>query len=138
MRSISSLARPLDGMICIACCRLVALSRALTFRMPLASMSNVTSICGTPRGAGGMPSKDEAAQALVVGGHRALALHDVDLHLRLPVGGGGKDLAASWLGMVVLRSISGVATPPSVSMPSVSGVTSSSTTSFTSPPSTPA
>ena len=23
--------------------------------MPLASMSNVTSICGTPRGAGGMP-----------------------------------------------------------------------------------
>ena len=38
------------------CCSLpVALSFALTLTMPLASMSNVTSICGTPRGAGGMP-----------------------------------------------------------------------------------
>ena len=41
------------------------------------------------------------------------------------------------VGMVVLRSISLVNTPPSVSMPSDSGVTSSSSTSFTSPPSTP-
>jgi hypothetical protein len=38
------------------------------------------------------------------------------------------------VGIVVLRSISGVATPPSVSMLSVSGVTSSSSTSLTSPP----
>ena len=38
----------------------------------------------------------------------------------------------------MLRSISGVATPPYVSMLSVSGVTSSSTTSLTSPLSTPA
>ena len=38
------------------CCSLpVALSRACTETMPLASMSNVTSICGMPRGAGGMP-----------------------------------------------------------------------------------
>jgi hypothetical protein len=28
-----------------------------TWRMPLASISKVTSICGTPRGAGGMPVK---------------------------------------------------------------------------------
>ena len=40
--------------------------------------------------------------------------------------------------MVVLRSISFVITPPLVSMPRVSGVTSSSSTSFTSPASTPA
>ncbi len=40
-------------------------------------------------------------------------------------------------GMVVLRSIITVITPPSVSMPSDSGVTSSSKTSFTSPVSTP-
>ena len=40
--------------------------------------------------------------------------------------------------MVVLRSISLVNTPPSVSMPSDSGVTSRSRTSFTSPFSTPA
>ena len=42
----------------------------------------------------------------------------------------------TWLlrvGMVVLRSISLVNTPPMVSMPRESGVTSSSSTSFTSP-----
>ncbi|MNE15759.1 hypothetical protein D3C80_1086800 [compost metagenome] len=42
------------------------------------------------------------------------------------------------VGMVVLRSISGVKTPPRVSMPRVSGVTSSSSTSLTSPCRTPA
>ncbi len=47
----------------------------------------------------------------------------------------------TWLflvGIVVLRSMSRVNTPPSVSMPSDSGVTSSSSTSLTSPLSTPA
>ena len=47
----------------------------------------------------------------------------------------------TWLlrvGMVVLRSMSLVKTPPRVSMPRDSGVTSSSSTSFTSPLSTPA
>ena len=42
------------------------------------------------------------------------------------------------VGIVVLRSISRVKTPPRVSMPSDNGVTSSSTTSLTSPCSTPA
>ena len=42
------------------------------------------------------------------------------------------------VGMVVLRSMSLVMTPPLVSMPSDSGVTSSSSTSLTSPFSTPA
>src|SRR5437667_318965 len=42
------------------------------------------------------------------------------------------------VGMVVFRSMSFVATPPRVSMPSDSGVTSRSRTSFTSPLSTPA
>ena len=41
------------------------------------------------------------------------------------------------VGIVVFRGMSTVVTPPSVSMPSDSGVTSSSRTSFTSPPSTP-
>ncbi len=41
------------------------------------------------------------------------------------------------VGMVVLRSMSLVITPPSVSMPSDSGVTSRSRTSLTSPPRTP-
>ena len=39
---------------------------AVTERMPLASMSNLTSTCGTPRGAGGMPSRPEVAQGLVI------------------------------------------------------------------------
>lgn len=39
------------------CCSLpVPLSLADTLTMPLASMSKVTSICGTPRGAGGIPT----------------------------------------------------------------------------------
>ncbi len=42
-----------------------------------------------------------------------------------------------FVGMVVLRGISTVVTPPSVSMPSDSGVTSSNNTSLTSPASTP-
>ena len=42
------------------------------------------------------------------------------------------------VGIVVLRSMSLVITPPLVSMPSDSGVTSSSRTSLTSPLSTPA
>ncbi len=42
------------------------------------------------------------------------------------------------VGIVVLRSMSLVMTPPLVSMPRVSGVTSSSSTSLTSPASTPA
>src|SRR6266480_4343561 len=45
---------------------------------------------------------------------------------------------AALVGMVVFFSMSLVMMPPSVSMPSDSGVTSSSSTSFTSPDSTPA
>ena len=41
------------------------------------------------------------------------------------------------VGMVVLRSMSLVKTPPMVSMPSESGVTSSKSTSLTSPARTP-
>ena len=41
----------------ILCCSLpVPLSLADTFTMPLASMSKVTSIWGTPLGAGGIPT----------------------------------------------------------------------------------
>ena len=39
----------------IACALPVSRSVAETFTMPLASMENVTSICGTPRGARRMP-----------------------------------------------------------------------------------
>ena len=39
----------------IFCSAPVPRSFAETLTMPLASMSNVTSTCGTPRGAGAMP-----------------------------------------------------------------------------------
>ena len=41
----------------IRCSLPVPLSLAETFRIPLASMSNATSIWGSPRGAGRMPSQ---------------------------------------------------------------------------------
>jgi hypothetical protein len=40
----------------IDCSLPLPLSLAVTDKMPLASISNVTSICGTPRGAGKIPS----------------------------------------------------------------------------------
>ena len=105
--------------------------------MPLASMSKVTSICGTPRGAGRQVDELELAQRLVVRRHLALALQHVDLDRRLVVLGGGEHLGAPGRdGGVALDEP--VMTPPLVSMPSDSGVTSSSRTSLTSPLSTPA
>ena len=77
----------------ICCSLLVALSLAVTLTMPLASMSKVTSICGTPRGAGGNADEVELAERLVVGGHLALALEDADRHRGLVVLGGREDLA---------------------------------------------
>ena len=57
MRSISSLeSRPLSFVIVILLDLPPALSVAFTFSTPFASRSNTTSICGVPRGAGGMPS----------------------------------------------------------------------------------
>ncbi len=55
MRSISSLPSAVPPVIVIACSLPVARSLAVTFTMPFASMSKATSICGMPRGAGGMP-----------------------------------------------------------------------------------
>ena len=65
----------------------VALSFADTCRMPLASMSNVTSICGMPRGDGGMPSRLNWPEALVARRDVALALQHVDRHRALVVVG---------------------------------------------------
>src|SRR5439155_3193773 len=46
---------PDEASMRIFCSLPVALSFADTCRIPFASISNVTSTCGTPRGAGGMP-----------------------------------------------------------------------------------
>ena len=78
----------------------------------------------------------EARQGLVVAGHLALALQHVHAHQRLVVDGGGEHLLFLQ-GMVVFLSMILVKTPPAVSTPRESGVTSSSRTSLTSPFSTP-
>jgi len=49
--------RPLSLVMVILFYFPVPLSTAETFKIPLASISKVTSIYGTPLGAGGIPSK---------------------------------------------------------------------------------
>ena len=121
----------------IDCSLAVALSLADTCTMPLASMSKVTSICGMPRGAGGMPTRSNWPSSLL-----SAAISRSPWETRMVTAfWPSSAVENTWLflvGMVVLRSISRVNTPPSVSMPSDSGVTSSSSTSLTSPLSTPA
>src|SRR5438132_1214753 len=104
--------------------------------MPFASMSKVTSIWGTPRGAGGMPTRSKWPSDLLSAAISRSPCRTLIVTAVWP----SAAVEKIWLflvGMVVLRSISRVNTPPSVSMPRVSGVTSSSRTSFTSPFNTP-
>src|SRR4026208_911784 len=106
MRSTSTLLRPEEPAMVIFCSLPVATSFAETLTMPLASMSNTTSICGTPRGAGGQPTRwksprarrpqaDElrAPQRTVVARHLTLALQHVHLDARLVIRGRREDLA---------------------------------------------
>ncbi|KHO53479.1 MAG: hypothetical protein QT04_C0004G0012 [archaeon GW2011_AR11] len=119
------------------CSFLVARSFAATCTMPLASMSNMTSICGTPLGAGGMPSRLKLPRSLL-----SLNMGRSPCDTRMVTAVWLSDaVEKTWLffvGMVVLRSMSFVKTPPRVSMPRLNGVTSSSRMSLTSPASTPA
>ncbi|OPY06325.1 MAG: hypothetical protein A4E67_01531 [Syntrophaceae bacterium PtaB.Bin038] len=105
--------------------------------MPLASMSKVTSICGTPRGAGGIPTSSKRPSVLL---SAAMARSPWSTWM-LTAGWLSAAVEKIWLlrvGIVVFFSMSFVCTPPSVSIPRERGVTSSSSTSFTSPASTPA
>ena len=115
----------------IFCSLPVPRSFAETFRMPFASMSNVTSICGTPRGAGGIESRWNLPMVLLsaaIGRSPCRTWISTDGWLSLAV----LKISFFLVGMVVLRSIIFVKTPPRVSMPSDSGVTSSRRTSLTS------
>ena len=123
-------------MIVIFCSLPVAMSFADTLTMPLASMSKVTSICGTPRGAGGMPIEVERPSVRLsraIGRSPCSTCTSTLVWLSAAV----EKISLFRVGIVVLRGISVVITPPSVSMPSESGVTSSSSRSLTSPASTP-
>ncbi len=90
--SMSSLLRAEPPVIVIDCSRPVPRSLADTLTMPLASMSNVTSICGMPRGAGGRPVRSKLPSSWLLDGHLALALVDLDHHRGLVVVGGAEDL----------------------------------------------
>ncbi len=99
-------------------------------------MSNVTSICGTPRGAAGMPSRWKRPIDLLSranGRSPWQTLISTEGWLSAAV----EKVSDLRVGMVVLASMSLVITPPKVSIPSDRGVTSSNKTSLTSPVSTP-
>ena len=85
MRLISASDRPLEALMTMRCSLPVFTSLAETFRMPLASMSNATSICGMPRGAGGMSVRSNLPSDLLSLERVALALQHVDGHAGLVV-----------------------------------------------------
>ena len=135
--STSSLERPEEPVMEIFCSLPEPLSTAETCRMPLASMSKVTSIWGSPRRAGLMPSSLNVPSCLL-----SFAIGRSPWTMMMSTAGWlSAAVEKIWdflVGMVVLRSIIAVATLPMVSMDRVSGVTSRRRTSFTSPLSTPA
>mmetsp|Transcript_3865 Transcript_3865/g.11181 ORF Transcript_3865/g.11181 Transcript_3865/m.11181 type:complete len:449 (+) Transcript_3865:782-2128(+) len=134
--STSSLAKVDAPVILMSVWRPLPLSVADTDRMPLASMSNLTSIWGTPRGAVGMPSNRKLPSDLLSFTNSRSPCSTL---ISTEVCPSAAVLKVSDLevGRVVLRGISLVITPPRVSRPRDSGVTSSSTMSDTSPASTP-
>mmetsp|Transcript_21771 Transcript_21771/g.68200 ORF Transcript_21771/g.68200 Transcript_21771/m.68200 type:complete len:236 (-) Transcript_21771:1129-1836(-) len=101
----------------------VARSRAATWRMPFASRSKVTRMRGTPRGAGGIPSREKVPKirlSLVRARSPSKILTSTAGWLSAKV----VKTCSCLAGMVVLRSTMRVMTPPAVSMPSESGATS--------------
>ena len=97
--------------------------------MPFASMSKVTSICGTPLFAGRMPSKRNWPRLLL---SRANSLSPCTTWMST-ADWLSSAVENTWLflvGMVVFLSISLVAMPPMVSIERESGVTSRSSTSL--------
>ncbi|EKD90699.1 MAG: hypothetical protein ACD_30C00104G0003 [uncultured bacterium] len=134
--STSSLSSPVEPVIVIFCSLPDALSLAETFKIPEASISKVTSTCGTPLGAGGIPSKinfpkDLLSLAICLSPWSTLISTEVWLSAAVENTSDFED------GIVVFLVIKGVDTPPKVSIPKVKGVTSKSKTSLTSPPKTP-
>ena len=130
--SISSSDSPPEAWIVIDCSLSVALSFAETFSIPLASISNETSIWGIPLGAAGIPSKLNNPNCLFslacfLSPWTTLTVTAVWLSSAV------ENIWDLLVGIVVFFSITGVITPPIVSIPRVSGVTSKSKISVTSP-----
>ena len=122
--------------IVIDCSLLVPRSFAVTLTIPLASISNLTSICGTPRGAAGIPVNWKCPKVLL---SLAILLSPWSTWIST-AGWLSAAVENTWdleVGIVVFLGINTVITPPNVSIPSDNGVTSSKTISLTSPVNTP-
>ncbi len=104
-------------------------SFAATCTMPLASMLNVTSICGIPLGAGAMPSSLKSPRVLLSFA-KSLSPCRTWISTEVCPSAAVENIWLFWVGMVVFLSMIFVLMPPSVSIPSDRGVTSSSTMSL--------
>ena len=134
--SISSSDKPEDASILMFCSFPVALSFADTFKIPFASISKVTSIWGTPLGAGGISANWNLPIDLL---SAAIGLSPCNTWMSTAgwLSAAVEKVSDFLVGIVVLASINFVKTPPIVSIPSESGVTSNNNTSVTSPVKTP-
>ena len=108
-------------------------SFAVTFKIPFASISNLTLICGTPLGAGGISVKlkfprDTLSATIGLSPCTTLIVTAVWLSAAVV------NVLSFDVGIVVFLSIIGSLTPPRVSIPNVNGVTSSKTISLVTSP----
>ena len=113
-----------------------ALSLAETLRIPSAVTSKDTSICGTPRGAGGIPVNSKVPRELL---SLVKVLSPSKTWIKTP-GWLSAYVENVWdflAGIVLLRGMSLVITPPAVSIPSERGATSSNKMSLVASLSTP-
>ena len=136
IRWISASDKPDEPSILMRCSLPVPRSLAVTFKIPFASTSKVTSTCGTPLGAGGMPSKWKRPKSLL-----SLAIWRSPCKTWISTLGwlsaAVEKVSDFFEGIVVLASIILVNTPPRVSIPNDNGITSNNRISFTSPVKTP-
>mmetsp|Transcript_95339 Transcript_95339/g.221284 ORF Transcript_95339/g.221284 Transcript_95339/m.221284 type:complete len:328 (-) Transcript_95339:131-1114(-) len=133
MRSIcSSVSRPSLLLTEIRSNFPVPLSSAVTSKIPFESTSKVTSSCGTPAGAGGMPVTLKVARrwfSLAMGCSPSKTRTSNVVWLSSNV----EKVQDFLVGMTVLRCIRRIMVPLAPSMPSVSGVTSRSNMSQSTP-----
>jgi len=112
--------------VIVMCCSFpVPKSLAETFTIPFASISNVTSICGTPLFAGGIPSSLNCPRLLLSLANclsPCTTLISTAVWLSVAV----ENVWLFFVGIVVFLSINLVAIPPIVSIDNESGVTSRS------------
>mmetsp|Transcript_12179 Transcript_12179/g.13884 ORF Transcript_12179/g.13884 Transcript_12179/m.13884 type:complete len:265 (-) Transcript_12179:14-808(-) len=113
----------------------VSFSLADTLTIPDASMSKLTSICGWPRGAMGMPPSSNSPKSLL---SAAISLSPWKTLIPTLVwlSAAVENTCDFLVGIVVFLWINLVKTPPKVSIPRERGVTSRRSTSLTSPVST--